>query len=350
MPSVTIDTGILAVPPLTATADQAYEYVELLVDWSRLLDEPWVAIYMSERASDVLNEEHLYPLRNALRPLFSARGIVEYDVNTVATLAERLLKMAPGFETFFRVRDVLLDDDGGLVTEPDLLAIHTAPGLVSELGRCVVLIAILRNHCCPPMLDHTLIIKPCPGATTVHVRALVHDPDHSRDDIAELPKPPQYLEGTILVCRNFKELVSCIDEAAVWQTAQDDAGLRLAVQIALYKSRLRDGREPEWEDVPPFSLGRQFVHTVREHCRDNPAALIARILRAMVETLDGLNLADVHALRTGVGGGNPPRKRGEDRAQRRDIDRQYHLHYWQCENRSIEFGSVVIHDDCSIPY
>jgi hypothetical protein len=49
MPSVTIDTGVLAVPPLSATADQAREYIELLVDWSRLLDEPWVAIYMSDR-------------------------------------------------------------------------------------------------------------------------------------------------------------------------------------------------------------------------------------------------------------------------------------------------------------
>lgn len=350
MPSVTIDTGVLAVPHTDATVDDAYNYVETLLDWSKLLNEPWVAIYMSERASEILIEEGLYPLRNALRNLFNATGIVEYDVNTVAQVAERLLQLTPSFETFFRVRDVLLDDITSVVTQPNLLSIYTDSGLISDLTRCVVLIAILRNHCHNPILDHTLIIKPCGNARVVNVRALVHEVEHSRDDLKLLPQPPEFLEGSILVCQNFRELVLNIDEETVWQSAQDEVGLRLAVQLALYKSRLQRGLELDWEDVPSFSLHTEFAATARTHCQANPHSLVTRILRAMVETIDNLNLADTHALRTGPGGGNPQRTRDQDQAWRRDIDREYHLHYWKCYDGNIEFGSVVVHNDFSIPY
>jgi hypothetical protein len=350
MPSATIDTGVLAVPPAGATSDEAYHYVETLLNWSKLLNEPWVAIYMSERASEILIDDGLYPLRNALRNLFNANGIVEYDVNTVAQVAERLLQLTPSFETFFKVRDVLLDDISNVVTEPDLLSLHTDPGLISDLARCVVLIAILRNHCRNPVLDHTLIIKPFGNATIVKVKALIHDLEHSRDDLEILPQPPEYLEGSILVCQNFRDLVLNIDEETVWQSAQDDVGLRLAVQIALYKSRLQRGLEPDWENVSSFSLHTEFAAAAKTHCQANPQSLVGKILRSMVETIDSLNMTDTHPLRTGPGGGNPQRMREQDTAWRRDIDYEYHLHYWKCHNDTVEFGSVVVHNDFSIPY
>jgi hypothetical protein len=41
--------------------------------------------------------------------------------------------------------------------------------------------------------------------------------------------------------------------------------------------------------------------------------------------------------------------RGRDKAQRRDIDYEFHLHYWECANGTIELASVVHHNDFSIP-
>lgn len=41
MLDVTIDAGVIAVPyPVTVT-DQVHDYVDTLLDWSKLLDEPW---------------------------------------------------------------------------------------------------------------------------------------------------------------------------------------------------------------------------------------------------------------------------------------------------------------------
>src|SRR3990172_13086221 len=110
MPSVTIDAGVLAAPLEHGSAEDAHRYVETLLDWSRLLDEPWVAIYMSERACEALFDDGLFPLRDQLKRLFTANGIVEYDVNTVAQVVDRLLQLTPSFETYFSIRDVLAEE------------------------------------------------------------------------------------------------------------------------------------------------------------------------------------------------------------------------------------------------
>ena len=346
MPSVTIDTCILAAPPLTATRDDVIEYVETLLDWKKLLGEPWVAIYMSENASTAMFDAGVYPLRDELKRLFSEKGIQAYDANTVGLLAADLLKKTPGFETYFRIRDVLPSE---VSTIPDLLSIHTVETLSTELARCVVIIAILRSHCGQPVLDHSLIIKPWHGSTVVQVRAKIDIIDSLRDDLMPIPTPPEFFEGNILTCQNFRELVLNLNEYAIWDAAKDAVGLELATKIAVYKSRLERGVEPDWDEIGGFTFGREFLDYKQACDRSGSVGLADRILRALAETLDGLNLRDVHEKRTGSGGGNPQELRDTDKAWRRDIDREYHLHYWECAGGVIEFASVGPHNMFDIP-
>lgn len=345
MPSVTIDAGVLAAPPLESDRTTVLEYVETLLDWRLLLDEPWVAIYMSERAAEVLDADGLFPLRHALQEVFNQTGIIEYDVNTVALVADRLLQLTPHFETIFRVQDVLCETT---TAEPDLLSITTHQNLASELARCVVLFALLREHCRNPIVDHALIVQPWQGQTEVVVQALIHDLEHDRDDMLPMPEPPEFFSGSVWVCQSFRELVSGIDETRVWQTAQDEAGCEIAVQIALYKSRLARHLEPEWGESVNFRFGRRFIARANECFQDNAASLIERTLRAIVETIDNIKLEDVHALRENDAGGASQRVREQDKAWRRDIDREYHLHYWEGPE-GIEFGWMGPHNDFHLP-
>ena len=191
MPSVTIDAGVLAAPPEHGSADDAHRYIETLLDWRKLLDESWVAIYMSGGASEALFADGLYPLRDNLKKLFAANGIVEYDVNTVARVVDTLLQLTPSFETYFRVRDVLVEK---LSTEPDILQLSAGKELRSDLARCLVLIAILRLHCRDSIRDHSLILRHAPRQV-VNVRAIIHEIDHYRDDLSALPTHPEMFEG-----------------------------------------------------------------------------------------------------------------------------------------------------------
>jgi hypothetical protein len=347
MPSVTIDASVLAAPATNAEKELVHQYVETLLDWKRLLEEPLVDIYMSEFAAEVLVEDGLYPLRPALESLFKQCGIIEYDVNTVARLAESFLLVKPSFEETFKLSDVLATE---ITMEPDLLSTVTSKNIASELARCIILTAILRKYCRSKVDDHTLIIRSsAEEASVVYVKALIHDLEHHRDDIESIYEPPAYLKGSVLVCKTFQELVKKIDENAIWREADNDIKMALAIKIALYKLCLERGLEPQIDNFRIFTFGQHFFASAKACSQSNPDSLIGRIIRAMVETIDNTSLADTHALRMGKGGNEPQQKRGQDKAWRRDIDYEYHLHYWECDDGSVEFASVVTHNDFSIP-
>lgn len=345
LPSVTIDAGVLAVPHVDCTRDDAFQYVDTLLDWSKLVDEPWVAIYMSERASEALIDDDLYPLRTHLRKLIDRHGIVEYSPNDIASVAEILLSLTPSFETYFGVKDVLSEK---LETDPDVIRLTAYNGLQSDLARCITLIAVLRKHCSQPLGEHSLILREAPKQV-VQVRAQIYDIEHTRDDITVLPRPPEFFDGDVLVCDDFRGLIECINERALLVSASDDDGVKLSIRIALFKHAIAQGDSPDWGGVHVPIIGSRFRVLCQQVCADQGSSVPPKILRSVVETIKGQNLPAVHALRTGLGGSDPQRKRGSDKAQRRDIDRELHLHYWECVDGTVELASVVYHNDFSIP-
>lgn len=343
--SVTIDAGVLAVPHVNCTEDEAFRYVDRLLDWSKLLDESWIAIYMSERASESLFTDGLYPLRDQLRELFSAHDIVEYDVNTVARIANQLLAITPSFETYYRIKDVLSEQ---METDPDVIRLTTHHDLQSDLARCITLIAVLRKHCSQPLGGHSLILRETPKQV-IQVRAHIHELEHSRDDIPALPCPPEFFEGDMLVCDDFRGLIDCLDESDILVGASENFGIELAIRIALFKNQISQGDSPDWSGVVVPAIGSKFRELCQQVCADQGSSVPAKILRSIVETVKRQNLPAVHVLRTGQGGNDPQRMRGSDKAQRRDIDREFHLHYWECADGTVELASVVYHNDFSIP-
>lgn len=346
IPSVTIDAGVIAAPTKAATEDEVLDYVETLTDWRRLLDERWIPVYMSERAVEALFEESLYPLHGFLDRLFAERGITAYSANDIAGVANALLQLTPSFEEAFGLTDVLVSD---LVTDPDLSLTDFPPRLAADLERCLVLTAVLRRHCGEPVTNHTLIIEPLIEVREVRLATIIDYLEHCRDEIDDVPVKPERFEGNVAVCRTFRELILGIDESAVWQSSDTDDAARKAVQLAVYKRRINKGLDADWEDVPPFAFGRSFRTLATKWSKATSQQLISRTLRAMAETIDNANLADTHALRLGAGGNSPQRTRHGDKAWRRDIDRDYHLHYWEREDGVIEFASVGPHDDFAIP-
>lgn len=348
MPSVTIDAGVLAAPPKDGSADDAHRYVETLLSWSKLLANPWVAIYMSERASETLVDDGLYPIRAHLNSLFTTNGIVEYDSNTIAIVVDRLLERIPSFEDYFCVRDVLTEE---LTTEPDILRGCSGARLQSELERCVVLIAILRTYCEGHVQDHSLILRNAPEKS-IRVRALIQVLDQNRTDLVLtlIPTLPKHFEGGVLVCDNLKGFIECLDEVEILRGATDNVGVETAIRIAVNKFRWASGKESEWDYEPAVRVGPAFRSLFQTL---PPTQQLRRsLLRAIVETLEKTNLSATHQIRMGPGGDDPQRVRKSDQAKawRRDIDRDHHLHYWECKDGTMEIASVSFpHDDFTIP-
>ena len=346
MPSVTIDAGVLAVPSEESSVDAIHRYVDTLLDWHQLLEKRWVAIYMSTQASEALFADGLYPLRNHLKNLFAANRVERADSNTVAIVVDALLQRTPSFETYFGVREVLTEK---LSTDPDTSRLAAGNTLQADLDRCLILIAILRRYCGESIRAHSLILRHAPSQV-VTVRVIVHEVDHDRNDLSELPTCPEMFKGDVLICDDFRGLVQCLDESSIFVNSTDNVGLETAIRVALYKSRLGRGEIPDWDDLRGLRIGRDFFRSAKEVCGVAGSVLPKRLLRAIVETLNRENMRAVHALRIGTHGNDPQRMRGTDGAMRRDIDRDHHLHYWSCGNGIVELASVNYpHDNYWIP-
>ena len=344
-PCVTIDAAVLAVPHIDCVKDEAFQYIDTLLDWRKLLNESWIAIHLSEYASEALFADSLFPMREQLKELFNIHGIVEFDANTVATIAIQLLKLTPSFETYFRINDVLFEK---IETSPDIIRLTTHSGIQSNLARCITLVAILRKYCSQPLGGHSLLLKKAPQQV-IHIRAQIHDLEHTRDDIVAFPCAPEYFEGEVLACDDFHGLIKCLDETVILADASDNLGIEVAIRIALCKYSIAKGESSGWRDTLIPKIGGEFREICQKCCTNHGDSLRPKILRAIVETIEDQNLQAVHAIRTGPGGSNPQRLRGSDKAQRRNIDRNFRLHYWECADGTIELASVVSHNQYSIP-
>ncbi len=73
------------------------------------------------------------------------------------------------------------------------------------------------------------------------------------------------------------------------------------------------------------------------------------LLRAMVEVILGINLKDTHALRTGRGANCPQVIDGSRKAYRKNIDREFRVHYWKIGD-IYEFANIAHHNDFNISY
>ena len=228
------------------------------------------------------------------------------------------------------------------------MRLTTYDGLQSDLARCVILLAILRKHCSQSIGGHSLILREAPRQI-IRIRAQIHEIEHDRKDLQNVSYHPEIFEGDVLVCDDFKGLIQYLDEAAILTSASDDSGIALAIRVALFKHSISQNEDLDWEDVPTPIVGSAFRTTCHGCCVDQSDSLPVRVLRSIVETIRNQNLSGVHALRSGLGGNSPQHMRGNDKAQRRDIDREFHLHYWACANGEIELASVVYHNDFSIP-
>ena len=340
-PGVTIDGSLIAVPPTTCSLDEAHSYVDRLLDWGQLLDITEVDVFLSIDTCAALEADGAYPIRQHLVELFKFHQIVEFSVNTIATLTTRLLSKSPTFEEVLGIRDVLHDP---VVAEPDILAMIPHPKLRSLLERSLVSMAIIQDYCTEKAAINTLAIGN-PTSQTVEIASKIYEIEHSRTDIVSLPYDPQEFRGCVFVYDGFPSLAERINESSLMAIAKTSEAFANAMRFAIFKYRIGIGESPSWdslqENIP--QVGSNFLDSLHDCCKSSDAALMGRTIRAIIETIDGINLSAVHDIRESKSGNSKTLERASDKAKamRRDIDRSYHLHYWKLADNRIELADVL---------
>lgn len=347
MLGVTIDTAVFAPPPIGSVAGDVYRFIETLLHWKDAMDDGAIDIYRSKFAQEVLMRCDLYPMRPQLKQLFAGAGIVEYDANTVGVWAEKLFSGSIEIEPILGISDVLLGD---LTVDPDVFAAIAPDALREEAHRCAVILSVANRFGPEEILRaHAMAVRAAGVRNAINVRALIEDIEHSRQDLDGLALAPEYFDGSVVACSGFNDFLLSLDAVTILRAATGSEDVGVAVRLGLYRALSTRGNPRDWSDLPSFRLGLHFFDSLVEHHVMSGSGLADRVMRCLLETVGHEKLADTHALRTGQGGGDPQRARGKDLAWRRDVDREYHLHYWECETGVVELARLVVHDDFSIP-
>jgi len=342
--NVTIDASVLAIPAVP-TKSSIEHYVERLLDWKELQRESWVDVNTSKFAYKKLYEDNLCPDYETMKLMFSKNGIEKYNWQDVALLVQKLMYQTSYFEDSLEHKGIEVEEIFAeqITTEPDIFKNCPGVQIQNDLKRCVVLLAASQSLSKEKIPYHVLALH-ATQTKSIKVSALVSGITNNDDKGAIPPKSAKHLVENILIAEDIQGVFECVDEAELLLNATSNNELYAAIKIAFYKTN------PLNPILSEDIIGNKFLSSIVARIIIKPE--IARpLLRAIVETLEGTNMNDTHRLRTGKSGAAPVRKRGIDDAEawRRDIDRDYHLHYWK-GNNCLEFACISYpHDNFDIP-
>lgn len=353
MPDLVIDAYVLAPPDDPAGADA---YVARVLGLEALANGGCYRVVPTADAAEVLASTGRYPSYDALRasPFASWRD--------VARVVDRLLRDTP-LEDHLGVATVVLD---GPACVPDTHLRGRPAPFVAHHHRVLCL--------------HALRAADQPASAAAVLTALDGLPA-GPDDAAGGPaggpagssptRRPVVARGTALVEsvaaggvtldeRAYRAdilLVSDVDRVAadvgavaLWQ----DGCLQLALREAVRRRTVQDsGVGPDTARVPSgWEVGDDFWRTAAAFGFGHERGKIGRLVDACVDAIVGdPRRGEPHPLRTnrGPNAANVTRARDDAVAMRRDIDDEFHLHYWRRPGRGPELASVVVHNDFSIP-
>jgi len=346
MAAVILDPYLLAVPAVDEGADAARRYVDALVTWSALTGEPWLTVLKTDATEAALFGADCYPAVRAVASLCIAHGLDEVSPEDVAGALTRLLQAACSWEDHCGVTDLLLDP---LTLAPTVPSVRCAGALadtarnapsVRDATRRVLALSALLSHCAAEHSANRALSTTdrfCEGrGVTVAGLAVVIERG-SGCVLPELPDPFPLPETRVWMHEGVGAGLRAIDPVYLWV----HAGTADACAAAIRLATMRQDPTLSWADTDRLVIGGGFVDSLPRHNFDRDVAKVNRLLRVCAEVLLDRNLWKTHALRTGKGPTAAQRMRGDDKASRRDIDDEFHLHYWELSGRRFEFASVV---------
>jgi hypothetical protein len=329
-----IDPYIFAFDKDTFTKDQLEEFIENLIDWKKLIDLNWGRVFKPTETFDILFKHKLYPLVDGLKELVDKYNIDYIQPEEIDKIVNSVLNKLPTIEDFSEIKDILIDNDNLEISE------NRNEDFIHVLKK---LVTILKINCTinKKREDENIILSKELNSPLIKFDALISivDSIHNID-------LPLALNIEFFHFINFKEFCTKIEPAIIWINAQNDLCIKMAVYIKIFQ--YDEKVDYINQDIKPnFVLYDTFFKSMRDLNFHSDEAKIDILLRALFEEILNLNMKDTHELRVGKSGGSKQIEHLGYNGWRRDIDYEYHLHYWR-KGDSLIFTDVVSHNNFNI--
>lgn len=334
MPNLFLDPILFLCPSPEDNSQVWEDYVQTLTAWSEIKNSSWATLFRLDSLPPdcYLSEQHKVPLRK-----------IDLQFQDVLKVFNSLRDKPRSIEDALNLRDTVFD---GLCHEPNDHLRNRPTALIDAYYRLVVLLSLYAHIHHLPLGEQRLITRSLEDGTevTLTVETLICD-------FFQTPQPPEIpgkLSASFSAYSTAQGFRHTVDPVTLWTKARNHIDLRPAIELFLAQNALEYGLTDSDVETMPWDIGSEFFTTCRKHGFLHESGKVKRLLRACGETILKQNLGAAHKFRAGKGAREPQRRRSGDKAWRRDINRTYHLHYWETSNGP-EIASVVHHDNMSIP-
>ncbi|MEH7275209.1 hypothetical protein [Neobacillus vireti] len=328
MTSIVIDPYTLAYPTEKDTT-KFEDYIDRILDIKKISKINNFKLFVSRETSKILFKENNYPNWDILKNTLIEIGLSEFiQPRDIMSTIEGLLKLAV-IEEFVGIEEVLYEK---LIYDQSFLD-GRGESYKDELEKLFILILLNLN------LEGNKNLLASIKDTSFDVEGRLLEVESSGDVLITLPDE---IKGEITSFSNMEGLLTGLDPVELWRNSHTIEEYKNSLNIYIFQ---RTGDFPANQE---WIFGDVFFEKARNSGHLHEIPKIKSLLKSLSETILGENLPSRHALRTGEGGNNPQVTRGRDKAWRRDIDYEYHMHYWQ-DRHKIEFASLGVHNDMRIP-
>ncbi|MGE6762331.1 hypothetical protein ACQKGO_30255 [Corallococcus interemptor] len=342
LPFIALEASVLAIPIESAPSSEVHSYLLKLIDWSALLDDTPASVVISELATQAMFDSNRFPSVDRLDQLLRSRDIQEYDGRTISRMISRLLELTPSLEHATGLSSMLIDN---FSASPDTaLPLEGWAPLRTDHVNCLCHIALSASQ--PETVRSHLFVSSITTCSLTEVSFTLYDIDSTDSNRPLARELPAEISCAIPVASDTANAFSSFNAENIWLTAESDAELRFAIRCAIAQTSKAFGIKGP---IRKFKFGRNFVASLRSLGALQSDRLAAKTLQAVALTVLMLRLPLTHALRTGSGPNDAQQRRGGDFAWRRDVDYEFHLHYWECSGNEVELAALVTHNDFSIP-
>jgi len=349
-----IDPFLLAYPQITSDVNEFDNYINSLIAWgeeiNKIKETNLGIIFLSSKTFELLANINGYPDRSELEKIIIKLNLQnEIQAHDIFVLIDSLLRL-PYIEDLLNINAILIDN---IQFQPYSYIEQRHENCYQVYYELIILIYLLCEF---KKLEtkHQIIITRCLEVENIQILVKCEIVDceffNTCDNVYNNFFPND--ASVSLQCfANPNKLYEYFDPIDIWINAKGNEGLcKQSVSIFIEQLNRNLSNRYVLDKLSNWTFGNKFFQTAKNLGFIEDPIKIRMLLRSCSEIILKQNMTDTHWLRTGKGGNNPQKKRKKDNAGawRRDIDREYHLHYWETGN-TIEFASVVIHNDLKIP-
>lgn len=341
MAMLLIDAQALACPRIQqvdqASKREVLNYINRILDWFDISQIESVNFFSNDDVVPALFDEGQYPFWDELESALTLSGYEgDFQLQDINALLQALIQKSKMLEDLAEV-DELEIASFQIIT--DSVSVRS-PRYGSHVARTVAIQAIAceRGTLGAERACLASFMPPVDAQIAIHATSFCLAADHL--SVEEHNGKYYSLEnhcGTKRFIENFDFLK--------WWEEGNERACTDALKLACFKSELSI-RENE-KAIVSFSFGSQFLNSAAALGFIHDRTKAQRLVRACRASVLGENLTKTHHLRENQGANSAQRMRGEFRAWRRDIDDEFHLHYW-IKDDEIEFANVVTHNNFEI--